>query len=124
VMLIDGTVTFKSAHDTARMKDPAVLRQRAKVQLIGDEDLERRMPQRQAVVELVMNSGLHLTEKVEAVRGTMENPMTREEVVAKARDLVAPVFGVSNTTKLIDATLRLETVKSIQDLRPLLQRLG
>src|SRR6516225_8506000 len=60
VMLVDGTVTFKSAHDTARMKDPAVLRHRAKVQLIPDEDLERRMPQRHAIVEIVLADGSRL----------------------------------------------------------------
>jgi hypothetical protein len=30
VMLLDKTVSFKAAHDIARMKDPAVLRERAK----------------------------------------------------------------------------------------------
>src|SRR5438093_2948783 len=44
VMLVDKTFTFRSAHDTARMKDAAILRHRAKVQLIPDEELERRMP--------------------------------------------------------------------------------
>src|SRR5215831_4845537 len=122
VMLLDGTLTFKSAHDTARMKDPAILRMRSKVQLIPDEDLERRMPQRQAIVEIVLADGSRLTERVEAVRGTMENPMTREEVIAKARELIAPVMGTSTTTKLIEAVLRLETMKTILDLRPLLQR--
>jgi 2-methylcitrate dehydratase PrpD len=122
VMLIDGTVTFTSAHDNARMKDPAVLRQRAKVQLIPDAELERRMPQRQAIVEIVMNDGSRLTERVEAVRGTMENPMTRDEVVTKARDLITPVLGTGNTTRLVDAVLKLETMKSILELRPLIQR--
>jgi 2-methylcitrate dehydratase PrpD len=122
VMLLDGTVTFRSAHDTARMKDPAVLRMRSKVQLIPDEDLERRMPQRHAIVEIVLADGSRLTERVEAVRGTMENPMTRDEVVTKARELIAPVLGTSATTKLIEAVLHLETIKTILDLRPLLQR--
>jgi len=122
VMLLDGTLTFKSAHDTARMKDPAVLRMRSKVQLIPDEDLEQRMPQRQAIVEIVLADGSRLTERVEAVRGTMENPMTRDEVVTKARELIGPVLGTSTTTKLIEAVLRLETIKTILDLRPLLQR--
>jgi 2-methylcitrate dehydratase PrpD len=57
VMLLDKTVTFKSAHDVARMKDAVVLRHRAKVQLIPDEELERRMPQREAIVEVVLNNG-------------------------------------------------------------------
>jgi 2-methylcitrate dehydratase PrpD len=122
VMLLDGTLSFKSAHDTARMKDPAVLRMRSKVQLIPDEDLEQRMPQRQAIVEIVLADGSRLTERVEAVRGTMENPMTRDEVVTKARELMVPVLGTSTTTKLIEAVLRLETIKTILDLRSLLQR--
>jgi 2-methylcitrate dehydratase PrpD len=122
VMLIDKTVSFKTAHDVARMKDPAVLRQRAKVQLIPDEELEKRMPQREAIVDVVLNNGMRLTEHVEAVRGAFNNPMTREEVVAKARDLVAPVLGAATTGKLIDAVLTLENVKNIRDLRPLLQK--
>src|SRR6185437_11676302 len=75
VMLIDKTVSFKSAHDVARMKDPAILRQRAKVQLIPDEELERKMPSRQAIVEIVLNNGMRMSDHVEAVRGTFDNPM-------------------------------------------------
>src|SRR6185503_4537945 len=33
VMLLDKTVTFRSAHDKPRMKDPGILRERAKVRL-------------------------------------------------------------------------------------------
>jgi 2-methylcitrate dehydratase PrpD len=122
VMLIDKTVSFKSAHDGARMKDSAVLRQRAKVQLIPDEELEKRMPQREAIVDVVLNNGMRLTEHVSAVRGTFSNPMPREEIVAKARDLINPVLGAATTTKLIDTVVALESVKNIRDLRPLLQK--
>lgn len=41
VMLLDRTVSFKAAHDIPRMKDPAVLRERAKVQLVPDDELEK-----------------------------------------------------------------------------------
>src|SRR5262249_4505331 len=121
VMLVDKTVTFMSAHDIARMKDPAVLRQRAKVQLVPDEDLERRMPRREAIVEVVLNSGARLTEHVEAVRGTFDNPMTREEVVAKARDLITPVLGAATSAKLIDTVFGLEKLRNVRELRPLIQ---
>ena len=47
VMLLDKTASFKAAHDKARMSDPAVLRQRAKVQLIESEELEKLEPARQ-----------------------------------------------------------------------------
>jgi hypothetical protein len=48
--------------------------------------------------------------------------MTRDEVAAKARDLVAPVVGSANAERLIESVLALETVKDIRSLRPLLQR--
>src|SRR5262245_16762068 len=121
VMLIDKTVTFKSAHDLARMKDPAVLRERAKVQLIPDEELEKRLPRREGIVEVVLTDGKRLTEHVENVRGTVENQMSREEVIAKARDLVTPVLGASKSAKLIETVFGIESLKSIRDLRPLIQ---
>jgi 2-methylcitrate dehydratase PrpD len=72
-------------------------------------------------VEVTLNDGTKLTERVAAVRGTAQNPMTREEVVDKARDLMEPVLGKEPSAKLIDTVLSLDTVKDIRELRPLLQ---
>jgi 2-methylcitrate dehydratase PrpD len=121
VMLVDKTASFKSAHDTARMKDPAILRQRAKVQLIKDAELERLMPRREAVVEVTLTDGKVVSDRVGNVRGTMENPMTRDEIIAKARDLMTPVLGASKCQSLIDRVFDLESVRNITQLRPLLQ---
>jgi 2-methylcitrate dehydratase PrpD len=122
VMIIDKTASFKAAHDKQRMQDPEVLKVRAKVQLIGDEDLEKLIPKRVAIVEVTLNDGTKLTERVESVRGTPENPMSREEVVAKARDLIVPVLGATESDALIEKLLNLENVKNIRELQPLLQR--
>jgi 2-methylcitrate dehydratase PrpD len=121
VMLIDKTVSFKSAHDEPRMKDPAVLKQRAKVQLVRDNDLEKLMPKRVAIVEVTLGDGKVLSERVETVRGTAGNPMTREEIIGKARDLCVPVLGADKFQKLSDKIFALETVKNVAELRPLLQ---
>jgi len=122
VMLVDGTVSFKSAHDQERMKDPAVLKQRAKIQLIADAELERLLPRREAVVEVETRDGRKFSERVGNVRGTVENPMSRQEIEDKARDLIAPVFGSDRCAKLIQAVFHLEAVRNIGELRPLLQR--
>jgi 2-methylcitrate dehydratase PrpD len=121
VALLDTTVTFASAHDTARMKDPAVLRERAKVKLEPDEALERLMPLRIAVVEVALADGAHLTRRVDNVRGTPENPMTRDEIVAKAQDLIAPILGAQKSTNLVRSIFDLESATNIRALRPLLQ---
>ena len=122
VMLMDKTVSFNTAHDKARMKDPATLREREKVKLIPDEQLERLMPLRVAIVEVQLTDGTHLTQRVDNVRGTPKNPMTRDEIVAKARDLMAPILGTAQCANLIERVLNLDRVKDVRELRPLLQR--
>jgi 2-methylcitrate dehydratase PrpD len=122
VMLLDKTASFKAAHDKQRMQDAGVLKQRAKVQLIPDPELERLLPARVANVEVTLTDGTHLAETVKAVRGTAQNPMPREEVIAKCRDLMTPVLGADRCSRLIDATLNLERLKSVRELRPWLQR--
>ena len=86
VMLIDKTASFQAAHDKPRMKDAAVLRQRSKVKYVPDPALASLPTPRVAIVEVTMNDGTMLSERVEAVRGTVRNPMSRAEVVDKARD--------------------------------------
>ncbi len=121
VMLIDKTLSFKAAHDTARMRDPFVARQMGKIRVIADESLERLLPKRVAIVELALSDGTVITERNDTVRGSAENPMSGEEVAAKARNLITPVLGADKCARLIDKVLNLETVKNLVELRPLLQ---
>jgi 2-methylcitrate dehydratase PrpD len=122
VMIIDKNATFHSAHDKPRMKDPVVLGLRATVELMEDEDFKRRGIRQGAVVEVTLKDGTKLSKRAEAVRGSPKNPMTTEEVCAKARMLITPVLGPSTATKLIDKVLKLENAKDIRELRPLLQK--
>ena len=84
--------------------------------------LETQLPKRIAIVDVTFNDGSRVSERVEAVRGTAENPMTREEIVGKCRDLMSPVLGREKSARLIDGVIALETVKDVRTLRPLLQR--
>jgi 2-methylcitrate dehydratase PrpD len=104
------------------MQNAAILRQRAKVQLISDEALDKLHPARVSIVEVTLADGTKLTERVEAVRGTAENPMTRDEVVSKARDLMSPRLGAAKSASLIQKILALESVQDVRELRPLLQK--
>jgi 2-methylcitrate dehydratase PrpD len=122
VMLLDKTVTFRSAHDQARMKDRAILEVRAKVQLVPDEALSRFLPTRAAKVEITLKDGTQLGEEVDAVRGTAKNPMNHDEVIAKVRDLVTPVLGDAKCADLIDKVLKIEEIKDVREIRPALQK--
>jgi 2-methylcitrate dehydratase PrpD len=122
VMLLDKTASFKAVHDKPRMQDPAVLRQRAKVQLVHDEALTAALPVRVAIVELKLTDGTLLTQRVDAVRGTPRNPMSRREVMEKSKDLIASVLGAEQSARLIETAFAIEKTADIRELRPLLQR--
>jgi 2-methylcitrate dehydratase PrpD len=124
VMLLDKTVSFAAAHDKPRMQDAAALRERAKINLVRDEDLAKLLPVRVAIVDIEFTDGARLSERVTAVRGTPRNPMSQAEVIDKARDLIVPVIGRDASERLIQTVLAIEDVPSIRDLRPLLQRAG
>ena len=121
VMLLDGTVSFKSAHDEKRMHDRRILDVRKKIELQGDDALTKAMPSRQGIVELELRDGRKLRHHSRAVRGTAENPMTRAEVDAKGYDLMAPVVGKSRARRLCDALWNLERIKDVRQLRSLLR---
>jgi len=120
VMLIDGTVTFKSSHVEKRMRNPEVLELRKKIVLQGDDALTRAMPSRQGIVEITLRGGRSLRHHTSAVRGTAENPMTRAEVDVKSYDLLAPVIGKARARRLCDAVWKLEKLRDVRKLRPLL----
>jgi 2-methylcitrate dehydratase PrpD len=122
VMLLDKTVSFHAAHDKPRMQDAAVLRERAKVNLVRDEELAKLLPVRVTIAEIEFTDGHSAVERVTAVRGTTRNRMTRAEVIDKARDLTAPVLGRDKADRLIESVFAIESVTDIRKLSPLLQR--
>jgi 2-methylcitrate dehydratase PrpD len=116
VLLLDGDLTFHSAHDLDRMRDPAVLDVRSRIELVSDTSLPRRKP----IIEVTTTDGRVLTHSTEAVRGTPENPMSRDEVEGKARALIEPIIGGDSTRDLLEVIRSLESVGSVRELRPLL----
>lgn len=119
VLLIDGALTFQSVHDHERMQDPLVLALRRRMKIQPSEELMHARPRRQAIVDVATRDGVHLSRRAVAVRGTADNPMSRAEVEAKARDLIAPILGTAGCDALIAALRGIERHSSIRLLRPL-----
>ena len=121
LLLVDGAITFANAHDTARMTDPRVAAVRDRVELAPSAELTEARPRRQAIVEIEIGDGTTLSHRTYAVRGTSDNPMTREEVTAKAQDLLGSVLGEDRASGLIEALWALDRLADVRDLRPLLR---
>ena len=119
--LIDGSMSFAAAHDHARMSAPDIMAVRDRITIVPSPELTRAKPERQSIIELQLKDGRKLTHHAKAVRGTPDNPMTAQEVEAKAHDLIAPILGDEKSGKLIETIRALERVGDMNDLRPLLQ---
>jgi len=120
-ILLDGKLTFEAAHDYQRLQDKRLLEMKAKVQLIVDEELEKRTGKRyQGLVEVMLRDGRTLRAHVINCRGRPENPMNPEEVSKKAAWLMEPVLGVQDTRQIIESINALESVSSIRDLTSLM----
>jgi 2-methylcitrate dehydratase PrpD len=121
VTLADGTLTFATAHDEARMEAPDILEIRRRIEALPSRELTDAVPARQAIVEIETIDGRRLSHRARAVRGTPANPMTQEEVEQKALDLIVPVIGAAQAKDLVAAVARLEQCPSVLALRRLLQ---
>jgi len=121
LMITDGGVTFASAHDVDRMRDPEVLAIRKLVEIVPSEELQNAVPPRQAVVRIETADGRALSHRTYAVRGTARNPMEAREVEAKALDLMVPVLGAARANEVIAAVANLERFGPVSGLRRLLQ---
>ena len=121
IMLLDGDITFASAHDERRVNDPAVLKMRKRIELKGSAALGRTKTT-QAIVEILTRSGQRLRHHTKAVLGTAANPMSRDDVATKSRDLLIPVIGKARAERLIDTVWAIETVTDVRKLRPLLMK--
>ena len=119
--LVDGGLTFTSSHDLARMKDPAVLALRERIEAIPSAELTAARPARQAIVEIDCHDGRSFSRRTRAVLGTPDNPMSEEQVADKARDLIGPVLGAARAAELISALGAIESLADVRALRPLLQ---
>ena len=121
LIITDGGVTFASAHDVDRMRDPKVLAVRKVVEIVPSEEPQNAVPPRQAVVRIETADGRGLSHRTYAVRGTARNPMEAREVEAKALDLMVPVLGAARANEVIAAVANLERFGPVSGLRRLLQ---
>ena len=117
VMAIDEKLTFKSAHDFNRMKDPAVLKMRSKVFAIGDASLTDVQRRWRCVMEVHLKNGKVIHGQTMAAKGSFENPLTISEETEKAMDLIAPILGKQRSIDLIDQLLHIDTMKNIRSLQ-------
>jgi 2-methylcitrate dehydratase PrpD len=119
VLVHEGTLTFASTHDEARFarSDYRDFAKRIVIEPRSDQSFID-VP-RQAIVTIAFIDGTTRSHRTLHVRGTPANPMTSEEVIAKATDLMTPVLGLSKAQRLIEHLLQPQGIADMRELRPL-----
>jgi 2-methylcitrate dehydratase PrpD len=122
VMLLDQKLTFKSAHNFERMKDPAVLKIRSRIHAIGDSNLTDTQRRWRCVMEVHLKNGKVIHGQTMAAKGSFENPLNISEEREKALDLMAPILGKLRAEELMDTLWNIEKIKNIKNLQKLIMK--
>jgi 2-methylcitrate dehydratase PrpD len=117
--LVKGSVSFADSDDVSLLHDPAILRQRAKVNVAADASLNDPAAPRGGIVEVTTTDGRTVQHHTKYPPGTKENPLDTAGVNAKARGLMTPVLGAAKTDALIARINDLEHVDDVRQLRAL-----
>jgi 2-methylcitrate dehydratase PrpD len=119
VMAVDGTMTFKAAHDPKRVRDPKVVRLRERIEAVADPSIPAPVRGWRCIMEITLKDGRTVTAQTMAAKGNPDNPLSREEAGEKALDLIAPVIGKARSRSLIAALYDIQRLKDVNALRKL-----
>jgi 2-methylcitrate dehydratase PrpD len=117
--LLDGGLTFRAAHDEGRVHRPEIEQIARNITIRANPALASAESPRQGIVELTTRDGQTFSNHVVTVRGVMENPMSTEEVVAKADDLLRTVMPAERAKRAIATALDIEKMPDVRALAAL-----
>jgi 2-methylcitrate dehydratase PrpD len=106
-----------------RQRHPEVARLSSNMSLIADAALDANYPERYtSIVELTLKDGRTLLRRVEHAKGTRDNPLAPDEVVAKYFRLTAPVIPRARAIAIKTLVDRLEHARDLRRLASLLRQ--
>jgi 2-methylcitrate dehydratase PrpD len=107
-----------------RTRHPEVARLSANTRMVGDPELDKGWPERYAsIVEVTTMDGRRLSRRVDHARGTMENPLTPEEIHQKYIKLATTVTSGSHAERIAEVVRRIERLTDVHGLTVMLRTL-
>ena len=118
VALKDGEVTLNQFTEN-EISDSEVQKLCKKVNIVFDDNLDeefRKNRIRAHVVNIYLSNGKHIYKRIEYPKGSSQNPLTREEVINKFKNLVIPVLKEDRTMNLLELFKKLSDLESLKDI--------
>jgi 2-methylcitrate dehydratase PrpD len=102
---------------TDRRADPEIDRLSRRVRVVHDEVLDEHYPdQYSTVVSVTLADGRELCGRVDHAKGTPDNPMTADEILAKYMRMASRACGEARARQIAELILHLD---NLDDVRPL-----
>jgi 2-methylcitrate dehydratase PrpD len=120
VAAVRGHVSFDDViHDRSSEED--VQRLSGATTFIQDEDLDHFYPERYAtIIEIGTPPGTTFSRRIDWARGTPENPMTAEEIVAKFRTLAGQRLDQARVDQIVSLVSALDRSPTLTEVLRLL----
>jgi 2-methylcitrate dehydratase PrpD len=123
VGLVFGGVTIDDILED-RLRHPDVARLRAATRMVADPELDGGWPEVYAsIVEVTTSDGRRLSARVDHARGTMENPLTPDEIHRKYLKLATTVTTAARADQIAEAVRQIDRSSGVARLAGLLRRL-
>lgn len=120
--VMDGMLSM-SQFAEEKLSDPGVLDMASRVNFILDSEINAIYPRRfPGIVEIVMKSGKRFKKRVEAPKGSKENPVSWQEVQDKFKTLALPVIGGKKSDAFIKLVDNIEDLKNVTEISALMKK--
>jgi 2-methylcitrate dehydratase PrpD len=120
VALLEGAALLEQFSE-AKIADPRVVDLAGRVQFVVDPDIDRLYPARYPNrVEIVLKNGQRFETRIDFPRGSVEQPMSFDEVADKFRSLAGCAVSKARTEEIIQKVGIVEDLESIRELTGLL----
>jgi 2-methylcitrate dehydratase PrpD len=114
--LYHGRAFMEEFEDQA-IRNPKVLDIASRIEFIEDTDMDRRWPREEpSEVTLQLKDGSTYTAAVNFAKGSLENPLTENELKEKFRILAGSILSRAAVEKIIDMVSHLEELGNIREL--------
>jgi 2-methylcitrate dehydratase len=116
----DGNV-LPSSFEEEKLRDPRIWALLPKIKVVADPEIDGLFPGvKRAIVRITTTDGAAYEEQVDHAKGSPQNPMSDEEIIAKFRANSAPVLTPEQQGRVIEATWALEDFADIGEYMQLL----
>jgi 2-methylcitrate dehydratase PrpD len=116
VALLEGQIFLEHFNEEYASR-PEVKALVARTEVKIDPEMEDNWPNKYASrIEVLTTDKQKFAAQVDHPKGDIRNPMTSEDVLIKARDLLGLLFSESQTEKIIDAVMQIENINETEEL--------